>query len=469
MAVQIAYMVGAQVIATVGSQAKRDLLKTKSSLTDNRIFSSRDDSFVPGVMKVTNGRGVDVALNSLAGKLLHATWDCMAPFGRFIEIGKRDIHDNSQIQMDPFRKNITIASVDLITMFEKNKPLGARVFQECCRLVHEGFISPPEPVTELSYEDVQKGFRLLQMGKHTGKVVLIPGKEDMVPILPSKFRNTQLFDPSKTYLLVGGLGGLGRTMAEWMVRKGAKSLAFLSRSGAEKADAEATIAWLRDRNGRVLVHRGDVTNYADVQTCIEACGHGLAGVFQAAMVLKDAPLDQMTFRQWDTCLQPKVRGTYNLHRATLQVPLDFFVCFSSVSAVLGSKAQSNYSAANAYIDALMRHRREMGLKATTMNCGMIVGVGAVAENASLQQVMERIRLDAVNEQELLFQIEEAITVKNAETHSAHGHDQHQIITGVNLQRQELFWAEKPLFRNLYLNHDFNGDASRKASAITLVL
>ncbi|KAL8734411.1 MAG: hypothetical protein Q9181_003232, partial [Wetmoreana brouardii] len=464
MAVQIAHMVGAQVIATVGSQAKRDLLQSKFGITDDRMFSSRDDSFVAGVTKLTHGKGVDVALNSLAGKLLHATWGCIAPFGRFIEIGKRDIHENSQIKMDPFRKNVTFASVDLITMFERNKPLGSRVFQECCRLVHEGFISPPEPVTELSYEEAQKGFRLLQMGKHTGKVVLVPSKDDKVPIMPPKVRNTRLFNPNKTYLLVGGLGGLGRTLAEWMVRKGAKSLAFFSRSGAEKADAQATVAWLRNRNIRVLVYQGDVTNYADVQSCIQACGHELAGVFQAAMVLKDAPLDQMTFSQWDACLQPKVRGTYNLHRATLQVSLDFFICFSSVSTILGSKAQANYSAANAYIDALMRQRREMGLKATTMNCGMIVGIGAVAENAALQQVMERIGYDAVNEQELLFQIEEAVTADNAETRSAHGNDQHQTITGVNLQRQELFWAEKPLFRNLYLNHDFNGVASQQSGS-----
>ncbi|KAL8701333.1 MAG: hypothetical protein Q9224_000549, partial [Gallowayella concinna] len=464
MAVQIAHVVGARVIATVGSQAKRDLLKSKFSLTDDQIFSSRDDSFVAGVMKVTQGTGVDVALNSLAGKLLHATWGCIAPFGRFIEIGKRDIHENSQIQMDPFRRNVMFASVDLITMFERNQPLGARLFRECCRLVHEGLISPPETVTELPYEEAQKGFRLLQMGKHTGKVVLIPSPDNKVPIMPCKFRKTQLFDSTRIYLLVGGLGGLGRTLAQWMVRKGAKNLAFFSRSGAKTADAKTTIDWLQDRNIRVSVYQGDVTNYTEVQACIDDCGQGLAGVFQAAMVLKDAPLDQMSFAQWDACMQPKVRGTYNLHKATLQVPLDFFVCFSSVSAILGSKAQANYSAANAYIDALMLQRRGMGLKGTTMNCGMIVGIGAVAENAALQKVMERIGYDAVNEQELLFQIEEAVSGNSSESRSFPGHDQHQIITGINLRRQDFFWSEKPLFRNLYLNHDFNTEASQQSAS-----
>ncbi|KAI4105286.1 MAG: hypothetical protein L6R37_002834 [Teloschistes peruensis] len=464
MAVQIAHMVGARVIATVGSQAKRDLLKSKFSLTDDQIFSSRDDSFVTGVMKVTHGSGVDVALNSLAGKLLHATWGCIAPFGRFVEIGKRDIHENSQIQMDPFRRNVVFASVDLITMFERNKPLGARLFRECCRLVHEGLISPPETITELSYEEAQKGFRLLQMGKHTGKVVLIPSPENKVPIVPCKFRKTQLFDSTRIYLLVGGLGGLGRTLAQWMVRKGARNLAFFSRSGAGTVDAKATVDWLLDRNIRVSVHQGDVTNYTEVQACIDDCGPGLAGVFQAAMVLKDAPLDRMSFAQWDACMQPKVHGTYNLHRATLHVPLDFFVCFSSVSAILGSKGQANYSAANAYIDALMLQRQRMGLKGMTMNCGMIVGVGAVAENAALQKVMERIGYDAVNEQELLFQIEEAVSASSSGTRSVSGYDQHQIITGVNLRRQDYFWAEKPLFRNLYLNHDLNVEASQQSAS-----
>ena len=462
MAIQIAQNIGAKVIATVGSQIKRDLLKTKYLLTDDQIFSSRDDSFVGDVMRVTQGEGVDVVLNSLAGKLLHATWGCVAPFGRFIEIGKRDIHENSKIQMDPFRVNVTFASVDLITMFERNKPLGARVFQDCCKLVHEGVIQPPETITELSYAEAQKGFRLLQMGKHTGKVVLIPAKEDKVPVLPSKFRNIRLFASTKTYLLVGGLGGLGRTLAEWMVRKGAKNLAFLSRSGADKADAQATINWLKARNVQTSVYRGDVTNYLDVEACIASCGHGLAGIFQAAMILQDAPLDQMTYNQWETCVRPKVQGTYNLHKATLQTQLDFFICLSSVSSILGSKAQSNYSAANSYVDALMRQRREMRLNGTTINCGMIVGVGAVAENATLQKVMERIGYDPVNEHELLYQIEQAVIADNRET-SDRGFDQHQTITGINLQRQELFWAEKPLFRNLYANHDFDGGATQSTA------
>ncbi|GAD98579.1 polyketide synthase [Paecilomyces variotii No. 5] len=459
MAIQIAQMIGANVIATVGSQAKRDLLKSKYGLRDEQIFSSRDDSFVQGVMSVTGGRGVDVALNSLAGKLLHATWSCMAAFGRFIEIGKRDIHENTKIDMDPFRKSVTFASVDLITMFERNKVLGARVLQDCCKLVHDGHITPPESIAELPYSDVIKAFRLLQMGKHTGKVVLVPHKEDVVPVRPATYRNKKLFDSEKTYLLVGGLGGLGRTLAEWMVRKGARNLAFFSRSGAERAEAKATVDWLQAREVQVSVYKGDVAKYADVESCIRSINN-LGGVFQAAMVLQDAPFDSMTHKQWQTCTRPKVLGAYNLHKVTLDQPLDFFICFSSASGTIGSKGQANYSSANAYLDALMRHRREIGLSGSTMNCGMIIGVGAVAENQALQKVMERIGYDAVNKEELLYQIEEAVASDNLLKLSPRGVELHQTITGLNLSKNDLYWSFKPLFRNLYSNNDFNQNSGQ---------
>lgn len=469
MAIQIAQMVGANIIATVGSQSKCDLLKAKFQLNDSQISSSRDDSFVGDVMKLTNGKGVHVALNSLAGKLLHATWRCIGPFGRFIEIGKRDIHENAKIDMDPFRRNVAFASVDLITMFEYNKPLGARVFQKCCELVHDGIISPPETITEFSYADAEKGFRLLQMGKHTGKVVLVADKDDLVSTIPPKYRNIRLFFPQKTYLLVGGLGGLGRTLAEWMVRKGARALHFLSRSGADRANAKAAIQWLEARDVHVSVSRGDVTDYDAVKSCIESIGQRLGGIFQAAMVLQDSPLGQMTYQQWQACVRPKVLGTYNLHKASLKSQLDFFVCFSSISSILGSKGQANYSAANYYIDALMRHRREIGLKGTTMNCGMIVGVGAVAENSQLQKTMERLGYDPVNEQELLYQIEEAVTADGSAISPLGGIDQHQIISGVNLSKQEFYWADKSLFRNLYSNHNFTGLSSQNSATQNLGL
>ena len=453
MAVQIAQMIGANIIATVGSQEKRELLKTKYGLEDNQIFSSRDDGFVQGIMNITNGRGVDVVLNSLAGKLLHASWSCVAVLGRFIEIGKRDIHENAKIEMEPFRRNLMFASVDMITIFECNKPLGERLFSDCSRLVRDGTIKLPTSIVTFTYSDAIKAFRLLQLGKYSGKIVLVPHKDDLVPVRPVTYGYRKLFDSTKTYLLIGGFGGLGRTLAEWMFKKGARSLAFFSRSGDERAEAKELLEWLRARDVHVSVHKGDVTDLTAVETLVQSINN-LGGVFQAAMVLNDASLNSMTYGQWQTTVRPKVYGTYNLHRATVNLPLEFFICFSSVSSIVGSKGQANYASANAYLDALMRHRREMGLAGTTMNCGMITGVGAVSENQDLQKIMEKLGYEGVTKEELMYQIEEAVTSNNSLKISPHGTDLHQTITGVNLSRADLYWSQKPMFVNLYANHDF---------------
>ncbi|PHH63847.1 hypothetical protein CDD81_5404 [Ophiocordyceps australis] len=460
MAIQIAQGVGARILATVGSPAKRQLLKDTYGLADEQIFSSRNDLFVKGVMGATGGRGVDVVLNSLAGPLLHASWACLAPFGRFVEIGKRDIHENASISMDPFRRNVLFASIDLVTMFEQNKPLGARLFKECFDLIASGKIKAPATIRQFSYAELVKGFRMLQMGRHTGKIVLVPHAEDMVPVLRSGYRNTKLFSAEKTYLLVGGLGGLGRTLSQWMVRKGATKLAFLSRSGADKPEAKVTMQWLIERGISVGIYRGDVSQACHVAACVDSIGSSLGGLFQAAMVLHDKPLETMTHAQWQSCCLPKVEGTRNLHQATLGRKLDFFISFSSVACIVGSKGQANYAAANCFLDALMRHRRQAGLVGTSINVGAVTGVGVVAENEELHKKLLRMGMDTINEQELLYQVEEAVLANGTlASLTPRGCTAHQIISGVGLVSPNIYWASKPMMKNLYVNHDFGGDGA----------
>lgn len=284
MAIQVAQMLGAKVIATCGSQSKRDFIKETFGLEDNMIFNSRDSTFVEGVMKVTNGRGCDVALNQLAGELLHATWGCIAPFGRLIEIGKRDIHENTKLDMEPFRNNEMFASVDLVTMFEINPSLLGSLMRDCFELVRDGKIKPATPMTRISYAEAENGFRLLQMGKVFGEIVMVPGENDLVPVTPPAFYNNTLFNSEKSYLLVGGLGGIGRNLAEWMLRKGGRKLAFLSRSGAHRGDAKTTVEWLRARNMHVDVFTGDVADLNVVQSCVRSLGKSLGGIFQGKSV-----------------------------------------------------------------------------------------------------------------------------------------------------------------------------------------
>ncbi|KAK7906373.1 polyketide synthase [Apiospora marii] len=461
MAIQLAQMVGAKVIATVGSPEKRRFLTETFGIPDSMIFSSRDDSFVEGVMRVTGGRGCDVALNSLAGPLLHATWRCIAPLGRFLEIGKRDIHENTKLDMDPFRRNVSYASVDLITLYRLSRPVFSRVMRASYELVRDGRVQPPGPIQTMTYGQAQRAFRTLQIGKFFGKIVLVPVDDELVPVAPAMFRDVPLFHAEKSYLSVGGLGGIGRSLSEWMFRKGAREIAFLSRSGDKSTDAKETIQWLRERGVKTHVFQGDVSNRAHVDACIAALRPNLGGVFQAAMVLRDRPFGQMTAQDWTQCVHPKTVGTANLHAATEKLDLDFFTCFSSSSSVVGAAGQANYAAANAYLDALMRHRRNRGLAGTTMNVGAVGDVGAVAEDGGLGTILRRMGYDFISEDELLFQIEEAVThsKRRASVVGRSGVDEHQVITGINTLRKDVYWASKPLFRNLYANLDLASDAS----------
>ena len=230
------------------------------------------------VRRLTDGKGVDVVLNCLAGNLLHARWSCIARFGRFIEIGKRDTYENAKLDTEHFRRNVSFHSLDLVTLFQHNKPLGARLLKQSMMLVEERKIRAPEPIQELSYAEAEKGIKLVQAGKHEGKVVHVPHEDEIVPVSLPKFNNFKLRDCEKTSFIVGRLGGLGSTLAEWMIRKGAHSLALKSRSGTSSAQASNTKAWLEVRDIKVRVFTADATNYTAVKNCIDSLGPQLAGL-----------------------------------------------------------------------------------------------------------------------------------------------------------------------------------------------
>lgn len=405
MAIQIAQQLGAKVLATC-SEGKREFLHRQFGLQDSEIFSSRNDSFQQGVFQATNGRGVDVVLNSLAGKLLEATWQCIAPFGRFVEIGKRDIHQNSNLSMDVFSRNVSFSSVDMLVVMGRNESLSQRLMDDACQKVFSGEIKVPETLLEMSFGDVEQAFRLLQQGKHIGKIILVPQPDDKIMVAPQTYSLTSgLFKEEKTYLLVGGLGGLGTAIAEWMYMRGARRFAFFTVSGVVngvlRPNATNTVEWLRSKNCNVTVYQADVANLEEVEKAIASIGESLAGILHLAMVLADTSIQAMTYEQWQTALRAKCEGAWNLHSTTLDHHLDFFTCFSSISTVLGNPGQGNYSAANAYLDGFMSWRRGKGLVGTSMNIAAVASVGVAAEKG--HSFDETIALH-----ELLYLVEEAI-------------------------------------------------------------
>ncbi|TVY15571.1 Compactin diketide synthase mokB [Lachnellula arida] len=204
-AISLAKWAGVEIFATVGSQDKRDFIKNTYGIPDDHIFSSRDISFAADVMAATNGRGVDVLLNSLAREILEESWDVMATLGRFVEIGKRDIQLNKRLEMGPFDRAISFMAVDLLQLGNFQGKVLHRVLRECLDLLEEKAIQAVRPVTVCPISEIQRAFRTMQAGKHLGKIVIKPSEGDLVKVLPQ--RQVVKLRPEISCLLIGGLGG----------------------------------------------------------------------------------------------------------------------------------------------------------------------------------------------------------------------------------------------------------------------
>ncbi|KAF0329991.1 hypothetical protein GQ607_002758 [Colletotrichum asianum] len=394
-AIQLAKYLDLVIYVTVGSESKRQLMRERFEIPEEHIFHSRDLSFVKGVQRVTGGRGVDCILNSLADELLRASWDsgCLAPFGTFVEIGLRDITNNSPLDMRPFVKNATFAFCDILNYPVED--LGS-VLGEVYGLVEQGYLSPAYPLKAYRPSQVEEVFRVMQQGKHTGKAVITFNAEDDTEGGPVFQRAADLFrlDPDVTYLLVGGMGGLGRSLARNLAAAGARHIAFLSRSGDASASAQTLLNELTTRwNVKARAYAADAADAASLQAAMAVCEREMPpvrGVVQLAMVLRDVVFEKMEPAQWTQPLQPKVAGSRNLHEYfSADRPLDFFVLCSSVSGVVGNPGQAAYAAGNTYQDALAAYRRKRGLKAVAVDLGVMRDVGVLAEGNTESGVLGR--------------------------------------------------------------------------------
>ncbi|KAI0149675.1 hypothetical protein F4776DRAFT_659576 [Hypoxylon sp. NC0597] len=386
MAIWMAKMKGAEVFATVGSDEKRQFLKDTFGIPDDHIFNSRNTSFAQGVLRVTDGYGVDVVLNSLSGDSLRATWECMAPFGRFVEIGVVDIKANSSLPMAGFARNVSYSAVDLRYIILRNPGLTNDLLNATLSLLTEGLIRHPGPLHVYPVSKAEQAFRYLQGGKNIGRIILNVDPSDVVPQLLLE-RRTWKFDENASYVVAGGSGGLGRAIMKWMADRGAKHLIAPSRSGSSKPVVAELIAELKKRGVNVVAPKCDVSSAEDLTKVLEECSQTMPpvkGCINATMVLQDAVFDNMTYAQWDLTMKSKVPSSLNLHKL-LPKDLDFFILLSSLNGVCGALAQSNYAAGCSFQDALARYRVAHGQKATSIDIGWMRNIGIVAETQAYQR------------------------------------------------------------------------------------
>ncbi|KAI1125350.1 polyketide synthase [Nemania abortiva] len=413
-AITLAQNMGAVVYTTCGSQAKRDYLINELGVAPENIYSSRDASFVQSLRDATGGRGVDVIINSLVGDLMHDSWEqCLADFGRFVEIGKRELIDAGRLDMRVFLRNATFTAFDLSELFYAKDPFNRaiwdRLLVETLQLYRAGEIREL-PMKVFDITQVSQAYRYFGNKDRVGKVVI--SMEDplaRVPVVPAPFLTR--FPGDKVYLLVGCLGGLGRSLSRWMMSRGARHFVFLGRSGADKPSARELVTRLERAGATVGVVRGDVVNTTDIKAAVAACvstGKEIGGVVQAAMGLHEALWTRMPNKAWHTGIDPKWKGTWNLHNALEGHKLDFFLLTSSVSGTVGTATESNYCSANGFLDAFAHWRRSQGQPCVSVGLGMISEVGYLHENPEIEALLLRKGIQPLNEDEFLQVIDLAL-------------------------------------------------------------
>lgn len=446
------------IYVTVSSEAKRKLLTEMFGIPPENIFQSRDTSFVADLMHATDGRGVDVVLNSLGGELLQQSWKCIKTFGRFVEIGKADILQKTGLTMEPFERNATFSAVDMYVVVENAKETMKEVMTSVMDLwakypdeVHE-----PRPLHVYPATQFEDAMRYLQSGKNIGKTVIdwsAPAQVEYQPMLRPEYQ----LRADATYLLAGGLGGLSREIIRWMMSRGAKYFICLSRSGAENNPEALKFIHEIEQLGATIV--APTCNIADREALLHTLGEcsskfpPIKGCIQAAMVLHDELVENMTAATWKTPLEPKYHGSYNL--STLLPPeLDFLIMLSSFAGVNGNGGQSNYAAGNTYQDALARHLRATSqTKAVTVDLGLILEAGLANSNLFFVQSALRAGFTGVTQEQFLALLDAVCDPK----YEYDGPGAAQVIHIVDSPRQlwekgdqsTVAWMSKPLFRNLH--------------------
>ncbi|KAM3565547.1 hypothetical protein ARSEF4850_001360 [Beauveria asiatica] len=369
------------ILVTVGRPARREFIEKKFGIPARHIVSNRHATFSQRILQLTGGAGVNVALNSLAGDAIQETLSVMAPFGRFVEIGKKDMLVNTKLNMQQLENNISLSTVDMTLVAARRPATFQELLSTSLHLIHTKAVHLLEPITVKPAAEVANQFRTMQAGKHLGKLILNLKSSEVLKVQPATPSRATL-QSNKSYLVVGGTGGLGKAIVRLLVKMGAKRIVTLSRSGAAAAGMAAFVKEMAMAGVQVMAVKGSVLDNSSLDEVKAAAGDmPIKGVIQAAMALhrhaKDAAFEQMSHSEWCDGIHPKVQGTMSLDRNTSK--LDFLILLSSYHGIVGMPGQANYCAANTFLDAFARQKASLGQPARSIDLGLIHNEGTVAE------------------------------------------------------------------------------------------
>jgi NADPH:quinone reductase-like Zn-dependent oxidoreductase len=393
-AVQICKCFGCEVFGTAKPGEKQDYLRANGV---SHVMSSRDTAYGDEIKKITNGGGVDVVLNSLSGEgMIEESIRSLSQGGHFVEIGKAGIWTAEQVRA--IRPDVTYHHFDLVAIWNENPPLIKSMLGDLMDRFSRAEIQTL-PVQSFPQSKTVDAFRFMANAKHIGKIVV----QWDPPVEPVAFKD------DASYMITGGLSGVGFLTAKWMISKGAKNIVLASRSGATEGNLPMRKELEELGATSVTAVALDASDTAGVQRVIAelaAAPKPLRGIIHSAGIVDDHLVVDTSWDQFTKVMKPKLNAAWNLHLATENVPLDFFVLYSTMSAVVGNVGQANYAAGNAFMDALCQMRHAKGMPALSINWGpwAEVGMASRMDAAALQMIPEKAMISPDEGMQLLEQL-----------------------------------------------------------------
>ncbi|PYH92144.1 putative polyketide synthase [Aspergillus ellipticus CBS 707.79] len=403
MMIQLALRQGVRVLVTASTTAKRDFICDTFGIPKTDVFSADDPSFRGKVYEVTGGQGVDLVIGALAGLDGLDFSECLAPCGRIIDIGVK-VPRSPAISV-PRRQpmNISHTFLSMLDILQRKPDLAHRIFHKAMRFYLEEHLKPPQPLKVFQVGDVEAAFHSFQNSDNIGKRV-VELTEGMPLEVDCITKPLYTFSANASYVIAGGLGGLGRSFARWMASRGARHLILLSRSGVQTSASHELVNGLRAQGVYISTPKVDISDLESLKKTIDNLAKTMPrirGCIQATVALRDSLFDKMTHEDWVVSTSSKATGSWNLHQ-TLPGDLDFFVLLASLNGIFGSRAQANYAAGNTFQDALSQYRLSRGQKAVSIDLGLMVAEGVVAESEFLLASMRRIgHLMEIAQEELI--------------------------------------------------------------------
>ncbi|TLD05739.1 uncharacterized protein PgNI_08484, partial [Pyricularia grisea] len=394
-AVQVARSNGAKILATVANAQERKVLQEVGGLLVDNILELDHQTILSTIVKSKTGnRGVDMVIDSLLqSDMDHATnlVDCLAPFGRFVSLGQGPLPGISG------RRNICLERFNGAEMMALDYVKSQRIFLRAARFILDQPLAANAQVPVYKFSKASEA--LAQLGKCEDAIVLEPHEEDIVRVVASKQTNTSstsTFNPDASYIVVGGLGGLGRSVSRWMASKGARSLILISRKGAVTFEAKELVAELQDLGVKVATPACDATDKVALRNALDECSANtppIIGVIQCSMVLKDKRFFEMSLDEWNAAVRPKMDASVNIYEALDTASLDFFIMLSSTVGLTGTAEQANYAAGGTFQDAFARSLTasqidNSGPAVVSLDLPVILDVGFVAEKPELMSQLK---------------------------------------------------------------------------------